>query len=102
MIAKELIDILKNHQNAHVEFKFGKDKLYRQACAKLINEQPLDVNVCEDKTQILEFLDITAVNADLKAKTIELTLEQLFVEDKVIYQEEKKIKEAINKRKEGE
>lgn len=74
-----------------ISFHFGGDDEYRLACARLIAEQPLDVDFRERLTPMLEHLDVACIDLQITAAEIHITLEQGYIKESCIDDEIKKI-----------
>lgn len=67
-----------------VRFQFGNDDMYRKTCAKMIAEQPNDIDFRDDVTPMLEYLEISEVKIDISRKEIVITFIQGYIKDECI------------------
>ena len=99
MKVRELIGFLSvMDPDSDLNFRFGETDLYRKACAKLIAEQPIDINYRESVTPMLEHLDISNIEFSLNTKDIYITFEQGYICEDCIKEEIGKIRNEIDKK----
>ena len=99
MTVKEMMEYLSvMDPESNLRFSFGHSDLYRKACARMIAEQPSDVDYKEDVTPMLEFLEIKSIEFSLKVKDACITLEQGYICDDCIKKEIAKIRNEIDKK----
>lgn len=98
MKVQELISVLSIcDPETEISFEFGYDDEYRQACARLIAEQPLNVDYRDDYTPMLGNLDLSRIDIGITDKEIKMTFEQGYLTDRVIIN---KIAEISKQRRE--
>ena len=99
MKVKELMGYLSvMNPESDLNFSFGDSDLYRMACARMIAEQPVDVDYKEDVTPMLECLEIKSIEFSLTVKEACITFEQGYICDDCIKIEMGKIKNEIDKK----
>lgn len=99
MKAKELIGYLSvMDPDSELFFHFGETDLYRRACAKLIAEEPVDIDYRDSVTPMLEHLDISNIEFSLNTKDINITFEQDYISDECISREITDLRNEINKK----
>lgn len=99
MKARELIGYLSvMDPDSDLYFRFGETDLYRKACAKLIAEEPIDIDYKESITPMLEHLDISNIEFSLNTKDINITFEQGYISDECIRREITDLRNEINKK----
>ena len=84
---------------AEIHFQFGESDDYRIAVARMISEQPLDVDYKEDITPMLENLDFAAYKYDIDRNEVQVTFSQGYVTEKTIHDEITKIIKLRNELK---
>lgn len=99
MKVRELIGYLSvMDPDSDLNFRFGETDLYRKACAKLIAEQPIDIDYRASVTPMLEHLDISAIGYSLKTKDIYITFEQGYICEERIRREITDMRNGIDKK----
>ena len=99
MKVKELMGYLSvMNPESDLNFSFGDSDLYRMACARMIAEQPVDVDYKESVTPMLEWLQIKSIEFSLTVKEACITFEQGYICDDCIKIEMGKIKNEIDKK----
>jgi len=99
MKARELIGYLSMMDpDSDLDFCFGETDLYRRACAKLIAEEPVDIDYRDSVTPMLEHLDISKIEFSLNTKDINITFEQGYISDEGIRKEITDLRNEINKK----
>ena len=99
MKVKALIDFLSvMDPDSDLNFCFGETDLYRKACAKLIAEQPIDIDYRASVTPMLEHLNISAIGCSLKTNDVYITFEQGYICDERIRREITDLRNGIDKK----
>ena len=99
MKVKELIGYLSvMDPESDLRFRFGDSDLYRMACARMIAEQPADVDYKESVTPMLQWLQIKSIEFSLTVKDACITFEQGYICDDCITKEIAKIRNEIDKK----
>lgn len=102
MKVKELLDLIGDwDQETEVRFEFGSHEDYRIACSRLIADQPLDVDWRDSVTPMLEYLSVSEIKKRILHNEVTITLEQRYVEDGSIEDEEIKIAKLRSELKKG-
>ena len=99
MTVKELMGYLSvMDPESDLRFRFGDSDLYRMACARMIAEQPADVDYKESVTPMLQWLQIKSIEFSLTVKDACITFEQGYICDDCITKEIAKIRNEIDKK----
>ena len=99
MTVKEMMEYLSvMDPESNLRFSFGHSDLYRKACARMIAEQPSDVDYKEDVTPMLEWLQIKSIEYSLTVKEACIIFEQGYICDDCIKEEMGKIRNEIDKK----
>ena len=85
MKIKELMSCLSNvDPEAEIRFQFGDSDIYRTVIARMIAEEPKDIDPRESCLPMLEYLDLAAFKYDFSRNEVEFTFEQGFVSESEI------------------
>jgi hypothetical protein len=99
MTVKELMGYLSvMNPESELHFSFGDSDLYRMACARMIAEQPVDVDYKEAVTPMLEWLEIKSIEFSLTVKDACITFEQSYICNDCINKEIAMIRHEIDKK----
>ena len=80
MKVKELMSWLSNvDPETEIHFQFGENEIYRLVVARMIAEEPKDIDPRDSCLPMLENLDIAAFKYDLYRNEVEVTFSQGYV-----------------------